>query len=180
MAVGVRLREGEVHDVVIVFELHFEHKRIVVELSLFLGRRSLGWGITSFFVHAIDLHVRVFAISFLDPVFLVTVFCCGQNLLLSSLYFGLDKLQFFWADTHPLGVLTVLRLVHNTLVKLIPAIPRPTRDSRLGEVHQLQDVLAVFASVAHFEVEPLLMTARVRVNLHVQTVFGRRYSVGTQ
>jgi hypothetical protein len=48
----------------------------------------------------------------------------------------------------------------------------------LCEVHDLERKLLGFASVAHSEVEPLLMAFRVRVHLHVQSVDGGRGAVG--
>jgi len=60
--------------------------------------------------------LSIFAVGFLNPVLLVTVFCCSQDLFFAALYFSLDKLKFLRADAHPLSMLAVLRFKHYSLV----------------------------------------------------------------
>ena len=60
------------------------------------------------------------------------------------------------------------------------AVTRSASDAWLGEVHDLEHVLAVFLCVAHSEVEPLLMAACVGVDLHVKAVLMRSNSVSTK
>ena len=77
-------------------------------------------------------------------------------------------------------MLTDLGFEHNSLKELILSISTTSCDARFCEVHNLEDVLSVFASIAHPKVEPLLVATRVSIDLHVQAILARGDAVGSE
>ena len=171
-----------------MFKLHFKFKSVVVKFAfLFYWRWIASQSLKTkpiFFVLPLIIHLLnilvVIAIGFFYPVFLVAVSSCRHGIFLPSLNFCFDKLELFWADTHPFWVLARLRLVHYSLKKLIFAVTWATCDAWLCEVHQFKEVLAVLASVSGSKVEPLLVASRICVHLHIKAVLTGRYSIGSQ
>lgn len=125
------------------------------------------------------MQIGIRSVGLLYPVFLVAVRGCSQCVFLATLDFCLDELELLRADAHPLGVLAGFRLVHDALEELIPPVTGAASDTGLGEVHYLKRVLPL-PSVAYAEVKPLLVSASVRVHLHVETVLRRCNSIGTE
>lgn len=101
---------------------------------------------------------------------MIAVSASRKRILFAPLYLCLDELELLRPYTHPLLVLTRLGLEYDPLEKLILTLACTARDTRLREIHQLERALLIFARVSYAEVEPLLMTAGVRVHLHVKTV----------
>ena len=77
-------------------------------------------------------------------------------------------------------MLTDLGFEHNPLKELILSISTTPCNAWLCEIHNLKDVLSVFASIAHPKVEPLLVAARVSIDLHIQAILARGDSVGSE
>lgn len=75
-------------------------------------------------------------------------------------------------------MLTDLRFEHYSLKEFVLPVSTATCNAWFCEIHNLKDVLSVFTCVAHSKVEPLLVTPRVCIDLHVQAVLARGDSVG--
>ena len=104
----------------------------------------------------------------------------GQAVPPTSLYGRLYVLQVLGADALPLLVASQLRPEHHPLLHVAFSIAIPTGKPRLSEVHNVEDVFVILAGVADSEMEPLLVTSRVCVDLDVHLVVGGVNSVGLE
>ena len=85
----------------------------------------------------------------------------------------LNVLQVLGAYTLPLLVAARFRPEHHPLFHVTFAVAEPTGMSRLGEVHNMKDILVILAGVSHSEMEPLLVAPRVGVDLDVHLIVSR-------
>jgi len=103
----------------------------------------------------------------LNPVFLVRILASSQRIFLSPDNFRPHEVQLFGSQRTPLRILTQLAFIHDSLEELTFAVASAACDARLGEIHDRESVLSVFARVLHFEVKPLLVAFGVCVHLHI-------------
>ena len=85
----------------------------------------------------------------------------------------LNILQVLGAYTLPLLVSARFRPEHHPLFHVTFAIAEPTGIPRLGEVHNMKDILVILACVSYSEMEPLLVPPRVGVDLDVHLIVSR-------
>ena len=110
--------------------------------------------------------------SFFDPVFLIRVGTCSNNILLPASNIGL----FVFALTHFMGkvlpgiaigcLFSLLGLIVNPHLVFICSITSSSSHSRFGKVHDSKSIFLVLLPSFDSEVKPLLVSSCVGVYLH--------------
>lgn len=166
LRVCVGLREGEKHCVVVVFKLYVKDERIVVEV--FLLFKLLGLFVLCLFRALICLGVLLLPKIVFNFLVLVGVLACHHDIFAPSRHLGLYEGELFRGHRLPISV--AFAFEHDPLLELLLAVALAAREPWLREVHDVEGVFLVGLRVLHPEVEPLLVTLRVRVYLHVKVI----------
>lgn len=111
--------------------------------------------------------------GFLDPLLLVRVGACSNDILFSTCNICLHVGALGRLVRQVLPLLKIIQLYllalasnNNTHVMLSQLVASTARNTWLSKVHDIKRIFGAFLSSFGSEMEPLLMSARIRIHLH--------------